>query len=64
MTIFVQYHRHSRPEVFCKKRALKGFQKIHSKTPVLEPLINKVAGLRPAALRKRDYSTLVFLRIL
>ena len=36
------------------------FSNIHRKTPVLKCLFNKVAGLRPAALSKRDSSTSVF----
>ena len=35
------------PEVFHKKKFPK-------KTPVLESFLNKVAGLRPAALLKKD----------
>ena len=34
----------------------------HKKTPVLESLFNKVAGLRPATLLKGDLNTRVFLR--
>ena len=37
-------------EVDYKKGVLKKFRKIHGKTPVLESLYNKVAGLRPATL--------------
>ena len=34
------------PEVFCKKRCPWKFRNIHRKTPVLESLFNKVAGLK------------------
>ena len=34
-------------EVFCKKGALKKFRKFHRKTPMVESLFNKVAGLTP-----------------
>ena len=33
-------------EVFYKKTALENFENIRRKTPVLEPLFNKVAGLK------------------
>ena len=33
------------PEMFCRIRCLQKFRKFHRKTPVLEPLFNKVAGL-------------------
>ena len=36
-----------RVEVFCKKRCSKIFRKFHRKTPVLESLFDKVAGLAP-----------------
>ena len=58
--IFVRYYLSSRPEVFCKKAVLKKFFKIHRKTPVLKCLFNKIVGLRPAALLKRDSSKGVF----
>ena len=56
------------PEVFYKKAVLK-FCNILGKTPVLESLFNKIAGLqatifRPAALLKRHPNTGVFLQIL
>ena len=51
-------------EVFCKKRCSWTFCKIHRKTPVPESLFNKVPGLRPTTLLKKDSSTGVFLRIL
>ena len=33
------------PEVFYKKGVLQNFEKTHRKAPVLESLLNKVAGL-------------------
>ena len=36
-----------RVEVFCKKKGYKRFRKFHRKTPVMESLFNKVAGLIP-----------------
>ena len=53
--------RSSRVEVFCKKGVLKNFAKFTGKQPVPESLFNKVAGLRPGALLKRDSDTGVFL---
>ena len=38
-------------EVFCKKRHSLKSRKFHRKTPVLESLFNKVAGLRAGMLR-------------
>ena len=38
-------------EVFCKKRRSLKSRKFHRKTPVLESLFNKVAGLRAGMLR-------------
>ena len=43
------------PKVLCKKRCSQKFRKIHRKTPVPESLFHKVAGLRPAALKKRPW---------
>ena len=40
---------------FVKKLLLK-FLKVHTKTPLLEYLFNKVEGLRPVPLLKRDSS--------
>ena len=40
-------------EGFCKKSVLKKFRKIHLKTPALEPLFNRVSGLRPPTLLKK-----------
>ena len=41
----------------CSKKSCK----IHWKTPVLESLFNKAAGLRPVTLLKRHFSTGAFL---
>ena len=37
--IFVRLFRSRRPELFCKKSALKYFRKINSKTPVPESIL-------------------------
>ena len=42
----------------------KCFENIYRKTPVLESHFNKVVGLRPGALLKRDSNTGVFLWII
>ena len=42
--------RNSRPEVFCKKGALKNFAKFKEKHLCQSSFFNKVAGLRPAYL--------------
>ena len=47
-----------------QKRCSLKFRTIQKKIPVLESLFNKVAGLKAAALLKRDSNTGVFLRIL
>ena len=52
--------RRSRSEVLCKKMLLIISQN-SQETPVSESLFNKVAGLRPATLSKRDSGTDVFL---
>ena len=44
-----------------QNRCSKKSRKIHGKTPLLESLFNKAAGLRPAILLKRHFSTGVFL---
>ena len=44
--------RNSRPEVFCKKGVLRNFAKLTGKH-LCQSFLNKVAGLRPAALLKR-----------
>ena len=61
--------RSSRSQMFSKIGALKKLifnnkkerSNIHRKTPVLESVFNKIAGLRPATLFKRDPETSVFL---
>ena len=52
-TDLIWYYRSSYLEVFCRKGTLKKFREIHRKTPVPEPLFNKVAGLRPETLLKK-----------
>ena len=42
----------SRPEVFCKKGALKNFTKFTGKHLCQSLLFNKVAGMSPATLLK------------
>ena len=63
MTIYLRLIIQKQPprSVIKKKAALKDFTKIHRKTPLLESLFNKVAGLKTATLLKRDSSTGVFL---
>ena len=46
--------------MFFKVGVLKN---VHKKTPKLESLFNKVAGLRPATLFKKDSNTGAFMRI-
>ena len=46
--------------MFFKVGVLKN---VHKKTPTLESLFNKVAGLRPATLFKKDSNTGAFMRI-
>ena len=43
--------------MFFKKGVLKNFAIFTKKTPALESLFSKVAGLRPAALLKKDSNT-------
>ena len=45
--------RSSRPEVFCKKGALKNFAKFTAKRLCQSLFFNEVAGLRPATLLKK-----------
>ena len=51
-------------EKHIQNRCSKKYRKIHGKTPMLESLFNKVAGLRPATLLKKHFSTGVLLSIL
>ena len=48
----------------CSMKIAGQFRNIHRKTPLPETLFNKVAGLRPGTLLKRDSNTGVFLWIL
>ena len=51
---FVLFHFiNSRPEVFCKKDALRNFAKFTGKHLCQSLFFNKVAGLRPATLLKK-----------
>ena len=43
------------------KKMFLEISKVHRKTPMLESLFNKVAGLRPVTLLKRDSNIGVFL---
>ena len=54
----------SRQEVFCKKGILRNFAKFPGKHLCQSLFFNKVAGLRPATLFKRDSGTGVFLSTL
>ena len=53
--------RSSHPEVFCKKGVLRNFAKFTKKHLCQSLFFNKVAGLRPATLLKRDSGTGFFL---
>ena len=53
----------SLPEVFCKKDFLRNFAKLTGKHLCQGLFYNKVAGLRPPTLLKRDSNTGVFLWI-
>ena len=44
-----------------QKNSSKNFRNIHRKTPVLESLFNKVAGLQTCNSFKKDSNTSVFL---
>ena len=54
----------NRQEVFCKKGILRNFAKFPGKHLCQSLFFNKVAGLRPATLLKRDSGTGVFLSTL
>ena len=49
------------PEVFYKKSVLRNFTKFTEKHLCQSLLFNKVVGLRPATLLKKDFGTDVFL---
>ena len=61
LRVCFQYYRSSQPEVFCKKDVLSNFAKFTGKHLCQSLFFNKVAGLRPATLLKRDSGTSVFL---
>ena len=48
------YIRSSRPKVFCKKGVLRNFEKFTRKHLCQSLLFNKVAGLRPTTLLKKE----------
>ena len=48
------------PEVFYKKAVIKNFAKLCRKTPVLEPLFNKVAGLQACNFIKNKIQQICF----
>ena len=54
-------YRSSLPEVFNKKGVLRNFAKFTGKHLCQSLFFNKVAGLRPATLLKKDSGTGVFL---
>ena len=47
--------------MFFKIDVLKDFANVNRKAPVLGPLFNKIAGLRPSTFLKRDSNIGVFL---
>ena len=49
---YVQFQKQP-PAVFCKKSCSLKFRKFHRKTPVLESLLNKVAGLQACNFIKK-----------
>ena len=53
--LFTYLHiRSSRPKVFCKKGVLRNFEKFTRKHLCQSLLFNKVAGLRPTTLLKKE----------
>ena len=54
MMVYFPLRRSSRPEVFCKKGALRNFAKFTGKHLCQNLFFNKVAALRPAALLKKE----------
>ena len=55
--LFQRIFRSCRPEVFCKKDFLRNFTKFTGKHLCQSLFFNKVAGLRPTTLLKRDSNT-------
>ena len=53
-------YRSSRPEVFCEKGVLRNFAKFTGKHLYQSLFFNKVAGLRPATLFKKETLAQVF----
>ena len=56
--------RSSRSQIFCKIGVLKKLHKIHRKTPLLESVFNKVAGLKAWNFIKKRLQQDIFLWIL
>ena len=56
----VYSYRSSRPELFCKKVVLRNFAKFTGKHLCQSLFFNKVSGLRPATLLKKETLTQVF----
>ena len=54
-------YRSSCQEVYCKKGVLRNFAKFTGKRLCQSLFFNKVTGIRPATLLKRDYGTGFFL---
>ena len=57
---YVQFQKQP-PEVFCKKRCSVKFRKFHRKTPALEAIINKGAGLQACNFIKQRLQQSYFL---
>ena len=53
-SVYLRQCRSSRPEVFCKKGVLRNFVKFTGKHLCQSLFFNKLAGLRPTNLLKRD----------
>ena len=53
--LLVFFNKCSRPEVFCKKGALRGFGKVTEKYLGKSLFFNKVAGLSTTALLKKRH---------
>ena len=56
----VSQFRSSRPEVLCKKGVLRNFTKFTGKHLCQSLIFNKVSGLRPATLLKKETLAPVF----
>ena len=58
--VFADKYRSSRPEVFCIKGVLENFAKFTVKHRCQSLIFNKVTGLRPATLLKKEALAQVF----